>query len=123
MVRPEFTRETFAKFLAAKVPNDLEVKKLAHQVGMTKSYLNEIVKGSKPAPKKELQEAIVEALGLDEIDATEFYCLAAESRKEFEKNEEIRKKRTANSQSKGEFVGVQNWKRKQWMKQMIRQKR
>ena len=122
-MRPEFARQTFAKFLAAKLPNDYSVKSMAHQVGMTKSYLSEIVKGSKPAPKMELQEKIVEALGIDEIDATEFYYLAAESRKEFEKNEEIRKKRTANSQSKGEFVRVQNWKRKQRMKQIIRQKR
>ena len=123
MVRPEFTRETFAKFLATKVPNDIEVKKLAHQVGMTNSHLSEIVKGSKPAPKKELQEKIVEALGLDEIDAIEFYALACESRKEYCNNEEIRKNGTANSSANGEFLGYQNWKKTQRKKRKLRMSR
>lgn len=73
----------FGKFLAEKrLEKDVKLRPIAEKMGVSVTYLSDIIKGRRNPPDKEGLDIIAEMLGLTEKEKEDMYDLAGRERKQ-----------------------------------------
>lgn len=71
----------FGGFIARKrIEKDVKLKPIAEKMGVSVTYLSDIIKGRRNPPDMDGLEALANALGLDKEEAEEMYDLAGRDR-------------------------------------------
>ena len=79
MVKNSNYLETFGSYIRAlRIKNDIGQRELAKKIGVSPSYLNDMEKGKRTAPKNELIKKLSSAL---KADLSLMYDLAGNSKK------------------------------------------
>lgn len=73
----------FGKYIAEKrLEKDVKLRPIAERLGVSVTYLSDIIKGRRNPPEKEGLEKIAEILGLSQEEKDEMYDLAGRDRKQ-----------------------------------------
>lgn len=73
----------FGKFIAEKrLEKDVKLKPIAEKLGVSVTYLSDIIKGRRNPPEKEGLDIIAEMLRLNQDERDEMYDLAGRDRKQ-----------------------------------------
>lgn len=73
----------FGKYIAEKrLEKDVKLRPIAERLGVSVTYLSDIIKGRRNPPEKEGLEKIAETLGLSQEEKDEMYDLAGRDRKQ-----------------------------------------
>lgn len=76
-------RGDFGAFIARKrIEKDVKLKPIAGKLGVSVTYLSDIIKGRRNPPDKEGLEALAQALKLDDVERDEMFDLAGRERKQ-----------------------------------------
>lgn len=71
----------FGSFIARKrLEKDIKLKPIAEKMGVSVTYLSDIIKGRRNPPDKDGLEALAQALQLDEKERDEMFDLAGRDR-------------------------------------------
>lgn len=90
MQKPEFTKETFAKYFNYLLQQrNMTTREVFQKTGISRSYLDELKNGTKPAPRREKLDLIKDALGLNKSETNQFYSKADTSFAEYRQKEQV----------------------------------
>lgn len=71
----------FGAFIAQKrIEKDVKLKPIAEKLGVSVTYLSDIIKGRRNPPDVDGLEALADALNLDEVERNEMFDLAGKER-------------------------------------------
>ena len=109
----------FGAFIARKrLEKDVKLKPIAEKVGVSVTYLSDIIKGRRNPPDKTGLEALAEILNLTEIEKNEMFDLAGKDRNqvspdlpEYIMKEEIPDARVALRRAKKHELGNDFWQK------------
>lgn len=107
----------FGAFLAQKrLEKDVKLRPLAERLGVSVTYLSDIIKGRRNPPEKEGLEILAECLGLTPEEHDELFYLAGKERKqvspdlpEYIMDEAIPNARVALRRAKNAKLGDDFW--------------
>lgn len=107
----------FGAFIARKrLEKDIKLKPIAERLGVSVTYLSDIIKGRRNPPDIDGLEAIAEALNLDENERNEMFDLAGRERNqvspdlpEYIMDEALPSARVALRRAKNQSLGDDFW--------------
>ena len=107
----------FGAFIARKrLEKDIKLKPIAERLGVSVTYLSDIIKGRRNPPDIDGLEAIAEALNLDENERNEMFDLAGRERNqvspdlpEYIMDEALPSARVALRRAKNQSLGEDFW--------------
>ena len=107
----------FGAFIARKrLEKDIKLKPIAKRLGVSVTYLSDIIKGRRNPPDIDGLEAIAEALNLDENERNEMFDLAGRERNqvspdlpEYIMDEALPSARVALRRAKNQSLGDDFW--------------
>ena len=107
----------FGAFIARKrIEKDIKLKPIAEKLGVSVTYLSDIIKGRRNPPDIDGLEAIAVALNLSELERNEMFDLAGRERNqvspdlpEYIMDEALPSARVALRRAKGQGLGEDFW--------------
>lgn len=107
----------FGAFIARKrIEKDVKLKPIAESMGVSVTYLSDIIKGRRNPPDMEGLEALVKALNLDKVETEEMFDLAGRDRNQvspdlpdYIMDEAIPSARVALRRAKSQNLGDDFW--------------
>ncbi len=108
----------FGAFIARKrIEKDVKLKPIAEKMGVSVTYLSDIIKGRRNPPEKDGLDMLALALNLDEGERTELFDLAGRERKQvapdlpdYIMDESVPNARAALRKAKSQNLGDDFWK-------------
>ncbi len=107
----------FGAFIARKrIEKDVKLKPIAESMGVSVTYLSDIIKGRRNPPDMEGLEALAKALNLDKVETEEMFDLAGRDRNQvspdlpdYIMDEAIPNARVALRRAKSQNLGDDFW--------------
>lgn len=107
----------FGAFIARKrIEKDVKLKPIAESMGVSVTYLSDIIKGRRNPPDMEGLEALAKALNLDKVETEEMFDLAGRDRNQvspdlpdYIMDEAIPSARVALRRAKSQNLGDDFW--------------
>lgn len=108
----------FGAFLAQKrIEKDVKLKPMAEQLGVSVTYLSDIIKGRRNPPEKDGLEILAKCLSLSDVERDELFDLAGRERNqvspdlpEYIMDEALPNARVALRRAKNANLGDDFWK-------------